>query len=65
MEQDQQEPAEGEGEGEVTKEDVERLQEAHSSDPTKSRDSAAELNKPSDPSLNDRDAPVAKGTGSY
>lgn len=49
MEQDEQ--REAQGEGEVTKEDVERLQEAQGSDPKKSQDSAAELNKPSDPSL--------------
>lgn len=63
MDQDREERTDGEGE--VTKEDVERLQEAHSSDPKKSQDTAAELNKPTDPSLNDRDASVAKGTGSY
>lgn len=47
MEQDR----DTQGEGEVTKEDVEQLQEAHGSDPKKSQDSAAELNKPTDPSL--------------
>lgn len=39
------------GDGEVTREDIEKLQDAQNSDPKKSQDSAAELNKPTDPSI--------------
>lgn len=61
MEQDRDER----GEGEVTEADLQRLQDAHPHDPKQGRDSAETLNKPTDPSLNDRDAPVAKGVGNY
>lgn len=65
MAEDRDDRAAGEGDDEVTRADVERLQEAHGSDPKQSRDTSESLNKPTDPSLNDQDAPVAKGVGSY
>lgn len=58
MDTDEEDPG---AQGTVTDEQLRKLQEAHPHDPAKGVESTETLNKMTDPSLNDRVAPVGTG----